>query len=58
MNRRHVLSLAVSALASAHRPAWARPTRTHRVAWLAGGTKADTEAYFAALLITEVAEIR
>ncbi len=46
MNRRQLLSLAGSALASAHRPAWAQTTRTHRVAWLAAGSKADTEAYF------------
>ncbi len=46
MNRRRLLLLAGSALASACSLAWAQSTRTHRVAWLASGSKADTEAYF------------
>jgi len=46
MNRRRLLLLAGSALASARSLAWAQTTRTHRVAWLAAGSKADTEAYF------------
>lgn len=48
MNRRQLLLLAGSALASAHRPAWAQSARTHRVAWLASGSRADTEPYFEA----------
>ena len=46
MNRRRFLLLAGSALASARSLAWAQSTRAHRVAWLAAGSKADTEAYF------------
>lgn len=48
MNRRRLLFLAGSALASACRTAWAQSARAHRVAWLAGGSKADTELYFEA----------
>lgn len=49
MNRRRLLLLAGSAVASARSLAWAQSTRAHRVAWLASGSKADTEAYFDAL---------
>ena len=46
MNRRELLLLAGAATVSAARPAWAQSTRTHRVAWLASGSKAATEASF------------
>ena len=46
MNRRRFLVLAGLSITAAARPAWGQAIRTHRVAWLAGGSKQDTEVYF------------